>query len=136
MTVARYQTLLCTHTRSICSSKTPVVGGNLLLSGRCLQRDTCNICWEVPYKHTQSTNFNSCVTSSSVLSFISALTMFLSALMYCFYIFGIFHNSLSNTLFFITLTYIYIYTTHLFMMLPPCNIYQLHVSSSCKLFVH
>ena len=37
MTVAWHQTLLCTCTRSICSPKTPVVGGNLLLNARCLQ---------------------------------------------------------------------------------------------------
>ena len=41
MTVARQHTLLCTYTRSLCSSKTPVVGNNLLLSAR----------WQVGNRH-------------------------------------------------------------------------------------
>ena len=63
---------------------------NLLLSVRCLQnrwhlRSGILTFWELRYKHTQLTNlsFNSCVRSSSSLSSISALTMFLSTLMYC-----------------------------------------------------
>ena len=89
MTVAWHQTLLCTCTRSICSPKTPVVGGNLLLLPDVCKkmlsdvRDTCdrNTFWEVRYKLTQPSNlsFTSCVRSSSSPSFIQALTMFLSS---------------------------------------------------------